>query len=113
MHSHDCSSEKLGSIVDNDASSEPVYNDEEYIVEGNLEVELPKKVSRKFRRGARYSEEAPLERTNPAALSYIYAASPELAYLKRAKCSAETVASQEVRIVCENVAAKEKINKCF
>ena len=95
-HSHDSSSEKLGHIVDNEISSEPFYNDEEYIVESQFETEPPKKVSRKMRRGARYSEEAPLEKTNPYMLSYIYAASPELAYLKRNKMQEETFGSQEV-----------------
>ena len=95
-HSHDSSSEKLGHIVDNEISSEPFYNDEEYIVESHFETEPLKKVSRKMRRGARYSEEAPLEKTNPYMLSYIYAASPELAYLKRNKMQEETFGSQEV-----------------
>ena len=95
-HSHDSSSEKLGPSVANEISSEPFYNDEEYIVESHYETEPPKKVSRKMRRGARYSEEAPLEKTNPAMLSYIYAASPELAYLKRNKMHEETIGSQEV-----------------
>ena len=95
-HSHDSSSANLGPTVDNEISSEPFYNDEEYIVESHFETEPPKKVSRKMRRGARYSEEAPLEKTNPAMLSYIYAASPELAYLKRNKMHEETIGSQEV-----------------
>lgn len=105
VHSQESLSENLESIVDNEVSVEPVYNDEEYIVDNRLDAEPPKKVSRKVRRGARYSEEAPLEKTNPAMMSYIYAASPELVYLKRAKCFAENVASQEVRNACDNTAA--------
>lgn len=97
VHSQESLSENLESIVDNEVSEEPVYNDEEYIVDNRLNAEPPKKVSRKVRRGARYSEEAPLEKTNPAMMSYIYAASPELVHLKRAKCFAENVASQEVK----------------
>ena len=105
VHLQDSLSENLESIVDHEVSLEPVYNDEEYMVDYRVDTDPPKRVSRKVRRGARYSEEAPLEKTNPAIMSYIYAASPELVYLKRAKCFAENVASQEVRSTCNYTAA--------